>query len=175
MESFVTGSTWGAAKTFNFRRNGATLVADGPQSVQVLRNTPEEAKLRFVFPANTGSNRTYLTVDVRVRRGHRMADVTLTCPTAVQWLVRSSVAMASTTGGYQASADDADAQRHVITVRSATSLTGSNFDVLYTGSSTGPVVFGLGVRETSGATLWGTIGDTVARWFAFVGENQRIS
>lgn len=174
-ESFVSGSTWGPTKTVNFRRSGATLVPSGPESVQVLRNTPEAVVIRFVFPANTGSVRTWLTVDVRLKRGHRVADVTMTAPYAVNWQLRFADAMSSTTGGYQASANDANSQRHVVFVRTATTLTGSNLDVQYTGTSTGPVVFGLGVRETGGASLWGTIGDTSARWFADVDDTQIIS
>jgi hypothetical protein len=82
--------------------------------------------------------------------------------------------MSSTTGGYQASSDDANAQRHVYARRVATTLTGSNFDVSFDAAAT-KSVFGLGVRETGGGSLWGTIGDTMNRFFAYVGTTQTIS
>jgi uncharacterized protein YerC len=173
MESSVSGSTWGPVKTFNFRRSGATLVASGPETVQVLENKPNVVRVAYGFRANTGSVHTRLTVTVRLRRGHRMADITMESPASITWLVRASAAMVAATGGYQAVADDASAQRHVMAIRHASSLTGSDFDVLWTAGSD-KTVFGLGVRETGGGSLWGTIADTMHRWFAYVAETQTI-
>jgi hypothetical protein len=169
-----SGASWGAVKTFNFRRSGATLVTDGARNVEILRNRPEEVGIRLLYPCINATLATTLTVDIELKRGHRMCDVTMSTPSATQWLVRSSVAMTSATGGYQASADDANAQRHVFARRAATTLTGSNFDVSYDASAT-KSVFGLGVRETGGGSLWGTIGDTMNRWFAGVWTVQNIA
>jgi hypothetical protein len=175
MEStYSSGTLWGPVKTFGFRRSGTTLVTDGARNVEVLRNRPEEAIIRLSYPCINATLATTLTVDIRLPRGHRMADITLQTPSSTQWLIRSSVAMSSTTGGYQASADDANAQRHVYARRVATTLTGSNFDVSFDAAAT-KSVFGLGVRETGGGSLWGTIGDTMNRWFAYVGTTQTIS
>jgi hypothetical protein len=170
MEStYASGASWGAVKTFNFRRSGTTLVTAGAQNVEILRNRPEECGIRLLYPCINATLATTLTVDIELKRGHRMCDVTMSTPSATQWLVRSSVAMTSATGGYQASADDANSQRHVFARRA-----GSNFDVSYDASAT-KSVFGLGVRETGGGSLWGTIGDTMNRWFAGVWTVQNIA
>jgi hypothetical protein len=170
---YSSGTLWGAVKTFNFRRSGNTLVTSGAVNVEILRNKPEECGIRLLYPCINATRATTLTVDITLRRGMRMADITMQTPTSTQWLVRSTIAMTATTGGYEATSNDANSQKHVFARRAATTLTGSNLDISYDAAAT-KSVFGLGVRETGGGTLWGTAADTMARWFGYVGTIQTV-
>jgi hypothetical protein len=178
MDSWVSGSTWGTnAKTVLFRRNAATWVQDGPQSAQVLRNTPEECVVRYAFPAKTTGESSILYVDVRLRRGHRMADVSMSYPgaTTVQHLLRSNVAMSNAgtaLEAYEATSADSDSQKHMFMARASTTLAAS-IDVSYDNPSSDVRVFGWGVRNTSGS-VWHTANDALQRWYAYVSEFQSV-
>jgi hypothetical protein len=176
MESWVSGSTWGPTKTLGFS-DLATILLGGPVSVRVIANRPEETIVEWRFPVAAGGTAyTVLHVEVRLRRGFRIADVSAYTSETVNWTLKANVAMSAWSGGggWRANADDANAQRHVIFVRSAATLVGSNLEIDYTGADDRKS-FGWGVTWPTGAGPWLGSADPRERWFAYVGETHHIA
>jgi hypothetical protein len=94
---------------------GGTVVTTTPE-LTILRNDPEEARIRLTYPGTPGR----LTVDLRLRRGARfVTGVLKRHSTSLLAVVRNGTtagdgSYAAFTGGIRAAATDADGNRWVL-------------------------------------------------------------
>ena len=176
-----TPGSWGVAKEYDvgyFSGSFQSLAASTVQFVRVLKNEAQECVLRLVLGFTTASARpTYLNVDIQLKRGDRLARITLSSPSSQAWGIKTDASTAGTsiTGGYVETSDDADTNRGVVVSASAftTSLTGPS--MLYLTSAGTVIDLGVGV-EYGGTGSADPERETDLRdqYFAVMAEQQRV-
>lgn len=177
-----TPGSWGTAKEYDlgyFSGSFQSFAASTVQFVRVLKNEPQECVLRLVLATTTASNRpTYLNVDIQLKRGDRLARVTMTSPSSLAWGIKTDASTAGTAisdGGYVETADDGDGNRGMVVSSTAftTSLGGPS--MLYLTSAGTVIDLGVGV-EYGGTGSADPERETDLRdqYFAVMAEQQRI-
>jgi hypothetical protein len=101
---------WRSAKTYRFLAGGVELNAT--PELTVIRNEPEEVRVRLSYPQGTGR----VTADLGLRRGSRFVTGVMKRHSASTLGVRLVAAEAAEafTGGIRAAVNDADGNKYVV-------------------------------------------------------------
>ncbi|HET7329152.1 MAG TPA: hypothetical protein VFJ14_17915 [Nocardioidaceae bacterium] len=137
------GGAW-RAKTWRLwdKAAGAAVTARA-RAISVLHNTPEEVRLRWIFDLADDLNT--VTVDLRLRRGARLVEITTQSTSSLRWgwLLTTAEAGTSQTWGVYAAANDSGGGRWFITSADAVTADTTTGGLARTAAGSG-VTVGIG-------------------------------
>ena len=173
------GTAWGNSKTFKLRglAVGDVSIVGARVAMTVLRNSPNVVSIRVAHTGNLGTSYFTVTVDITLRRGMRMFDISVATSdgTTTKWGLanQDSEAASAITGGMAATAEDADNQKYVVAIAPACSVSS---DGLYLDTAASSATFGLGITgsSTGSDTAFTTTSSLIAAWYASLSETQRV-
>ena len=183
------GTSWeGTTKDFEgfFESGGSTYaLAQNPSAITVLRNTPEDCRLRLSYTGEAvgplANDEWGYTLDLRVRRGARFIECFLSSDRSAKFGFRRAAAEAHSTlnvdgtgtGGIRATANDADGNRFLITSPTTFTEIANGAVHLTTGATS--FRFGVGYElGGSGATGRATAEEVGLAYYVAGGERQRV-
>lgn len=108
------GTAWRAKTWQMWDKVTNTAVSARARAISVLRNAPEEVRLRWIL--DLPDNLNTVTVDLRVRRGARCAEITTQSTMSKRWgwMLVTSEAGTGITGAVVATANDSAGGRYII-------------------------------------------------------------
>ena len=161
-----TAGSWDA-KQFDISVAASAFTA-APDTVTVLRNSPEVAAVRV----NDGG----VNWDITLRRGVRYIEFFVDLPATAAWSVLADPAEAasSTTAGMVATSDDAAGNKYVVLSPEAVTLTGDSLSKTSSVTKVGTFMIGMELDGTSAATR-DDLASMRNRYFAAMGHSQVIA
>jgi hypothetical protein len=174
--NWFNGTTWGATKDLTLVGSNAATIAEDPNPIRILRNSPEEVVVRITFH-NTAANNVYgpIYLDVRLRRGARVIRCYLTTLSSDLWQLRVPGGPASTalTAGSKQTTADGDGNRLVMMNANAATFPNPMVPGIQQSSSGFAFDFGIGM-EVGATTNPDLAQDLVFQYLAGQAERMMV-